>query len=219
MRTSEKRINPIPFAYGGAMRRSALETQIIANLSAFGWGQVNQRTQASALPGVTPARANADGIGRGSVVFDVEKAGDNPAYLSALVAGLKASKARPTTITITTGTAAHIAAVVKAGETGLDIPIFVVVQGDDKIEAALIKVGEQIRANGVQPRTTGQGRGRGSAAAIDYGTKKQTSAAGKTYEYVSLAANVRACGAEWRTFATFADLAQFIGENAEEIMI
>src|SRR5690606_12685939 len=107
-------------------RRSKLETALVNYLSGYGWTPPSLRVQSVAFPGCTPAATSARGRGRGGVVFDVERREDTSGILVAYVAGLKAATTRASTITITTGTTAHIEAVVKAAERGLSIPIFAV---------------------------------------------------------------------------------------------
>lgn len=214
-------------------RRSKLETAIIHHLKRYGWEAPSLRLQSTALPGITPAQASDSGKGRGPVLFDIEKVDDSSGIVTSMVAGLKASGDRRTTIDITTGRPEHIEAVVSAAERGLMIPIIVLAM-DAEIEeisdnlriishgeilACCVNVGEAIRAHGIRRRTQGQGKGRGESHPISWGEKKQVAKSGKTYMYVSLQANLAGCGAKWETFKTLGDLANYIEGNSEAIYL
>lgn len=214
-------------------RRSLLETAITNYLAGHGWCAPSLRVQRSAFPGVTPAHSSKGGKGRGAVVLDVERQDDATGILISYVAGIKASKRRKSTITVTTGRPEHMEAVIGAAEKGLDIPIFVVamdhqidgkgetatITDHGRISVAVVNVGQAIRQYGLKRRTQGQGKGRGNAHPVAWGTKIQRAASGKVYEYVSLQANLPACGVEWQTFDTLADLAEFIAEHSEGIPV
>lgn len=212
-------------------RRSKLETAISSFLALHGWEAPSLRVQSTAFPGVTPAYSSSGGKGRAAVVLDVEKVDDSSGIVISYVAGIKAAATRKSTITVTTGREEHLDAVISAAERGLSIPIFVVAVNakiedsneDPKIidhgpiSVAVVNVGDAIRQHGVKQRTQGQGKGKGQAHAVAWGEKIQRSAAGKEYRYVSLQANLPACGVKWQTFDTLADLAEFISANAEGI--
>lgn len=209
-------------------RRSKLETALTSYLAGYGWTPPSLRVQSVAFPGCTPAATSARGRGRGSIVFDVERRED-AGILVAYCVGLKASATRPSTITVTTGTSHHIESVIKAAECGLSIPIVVVAVNaaviDDKIldygkiSVACVRVGDMIRRHGIEPRTEGQGKGRGRAVPVAWGVKRQRAASGKVYEYISLQANLPACGATWSTLNTLVELEGFIARSAEGIPV
>lgn len=212
--------------------RGKWERALAGALAVYGWGQVSQRMQREAIPGATPARESHNGRGRGAIVFDIAREDDSTGIRVAKLAGLKVGKARKTTVTVTTGTGNnHIRAFVDAAEQGLDVPIFVVslsnpILGNDgslvsadSYQVAVINVGKLIRTHGLPQRTQGQGKGRGNAQPVAWGIKRQTSKAGKTYEYVSIQANLSAAGAKYQTFTNLSDLADFIDTNSEGIFL
>jgi hypothetical protein len=213
--------------------RSLLETAISHHLATAGWAPPSMRAQTVAFPGVTPVQPVAGAAGRAAALMDAEKRAKIAGRLVAYLAGLKASATRKTTITITTGNPKHTEAVCTAAENGLSLPIIVIAMkatisgtGSDAtitdhgpISVAVINVGKSYREHGLVQRVQGQGKGRATAtftpAALSYGEKIQRSKAGKTYRYVSLAANLKSCGAEYQTLDSLDDLAQFVSENAE----
>lgn len=214
-------------------RRSKLETSIIHYLKGHGWRAPSLRLQSTALPGITPAQASDSGKGRGPVLFDIEKVDDSSGIVTSIVAGLKASGDRRTTIDITTGRPEHIEAVVSAAQRGLSLPIVVIAMKAEieeisdnlriishgEISACCVNVGECIRAHGLRQRTQGQGKGRGESHPISWGEKRQTAKSGKTYVYVSLQAHLAGCGAKWETFKTLSDLADYIEGSSEAIYL
>jgi hypothetical protein len=214
-------------------RRSLLETALTNYLAGYGWDAPSLRVQAAAFPGVTPSHTAKGGKGRGSVVIDVERVDDSTGIVLSYVAGIKASADRKSTVTITTGKPEHVDAVVTAGENGLSIPVIVVAanstiqgKGEDAeiidhgpISVCVVNVGDMIRQHGVTQRTQGQGKGRGSAAPVAWGVKRQRAASGKVYEYVSLQVNLPKCGATWHTLETLPDLADFIAAHSEGIPV
>ena len=209
-------------------RRSAFETALCNYLNRYGWSAPSLRVQVAAFPGVTPAHSSG-GKGRGAVVIDVEKVDDSSGIRLAYVAGLKAGPDRKSTVTITTGTGSHVDAVVKAAESGLSIPVIIVaanttitesvIVDHGTISVAVVNVGDMIRKHGVERRTEGQGKGRGIGAPIAWGVKLQKATSGKVYEYVSLQANLAACGVKWETMSTLDEFATFVSANSEGIPV
>lgn len=221
-------------------RGRSLFEHCIANflMDNAGFIQPTLRIQSLIFPGVTPALSNRGADGRAAAVIDMEKKIKDASFDVSLICGLKAKKKRHTTFDITTGRGdSHIQAVFDAAENGLDIPIVLIAmngivegKGPDahfashgKISATSIKVGKIIRSMGgrdsIPRRTVGQGKGRGNAAPIAWGFKNQTSKAGKTYTYVSLQANVKACQSIWHTFDNLEQLSHFIEESCEKIFL
>lgn len=217
--------------------RSLLETAISNHLAGAGWTPPSMRAQTVAFPGITPVQPKAGAAGRAAPVLDVEKRTDLRGLAVAMLAGLKASATRKTTVTVTTGNPKHMDAVVDAAERGLSVPIIIIAMkatitgtGTDAtitdhgpISVAVVNVGESYRTHGLVQRVQGQGKGRATStftpAAISYGEKIQRSAAGKTYRYVSLAANLKSCGVSWTTLDSLDGLADFVTEHAEAVFI
>lgn len=214
-----------------------IEEQAICNyLATRGYGEPSQRVQRAMFPGATPARGSS-GKGRGAIVVDIGRQIDAGGILVEQVASIKAGrKTKKTTITITTGKPSHSDSVIQAAMDGLDIPVIVIhipgsevagkgstarLERVENVEVAVLNLGPLIRAvNGVLPRRTkGQGKGRGNADPVTWGEKTQTSAAGKTYTYVSIQANLKACGVQYQTLNSLSDLADLIDESVEGIYV
>lgn len=195
--------------------------------------------QKAALPDVTPVQFKPGGRGRQPAVWDVQRNGEIAGSRIAYLAGLKASKTRKTTVTITTGVGmTHIKPIVDAGIAGRSLPVFVVsvkaeIKGEKEtatitdhgsISVCVLNVGDLIASavakHGRLPRRTqGQGKGKGEAKPVAWGEKLQTSPAGNTYQYISIQCNLKEAGAVWHTVATLADLESFIAEHSEGFII
>lgn len=219
--------------------RGLLETALSNYLFATGWDMPTQRAQMAALPGITPVIPKKGGKGRQPPVYDVARYETIRGLEMAYLVGLKASKTRKTTISVTTGNPVHSEAVFAAADRGNSIPQVVVqmdatIQGEGEaatiidhgpIWVAVVNVGTAIQNCGgsanVPKRVKGQGKGRRTAtftpAAVSWGEKLQPSKAGKVYTYIELQANVRSCGVEYRKVESLEALAILVHNAAEGI--
>jgi hypothetical protein len=214
-----------------------IEEQAICNfLAERGFTEPSQRVQRAMFEGATPARGSS-GKGRGAIVVDIGRVVDTGPILVEQVASIKAGrKSRKTTVTITTGNPKHSEAIVQAAMGGLDIPVIIIhcpgseVSGKgssarlsnvEKVEVAVLCIGPLIRAvaGNLPRRTKGQGKGRGNAEPVSWGEKVQTSKAGKSYTYVSIQANLAACGVKYQTVSNLTELADLIEESVEGIYL
>ena len=196
-----------------------------------GWGFPSLRLQRAAFAGVTPAKANKEGRGRGSSILDLGKEDGSSGILCAKACSLKAHAERPTTVTLTTGRPEHIRSVVEACQNGRRYPVFVVVVeaciidengrfvATDGIQICHLDIGNIFSVYGLEKATEGQGRGRGQASALAWRPKTQTARSGKVYEYVSLQVNIAVAGGEWQRMNDLDDLAKFVEEKSEEIYL
>lgn len=221
--------------------RSLLETAISNYLFGIGWIMPSQRAQMAALPGITPVIPKKGGKGRQPPVYDVARSGDIRGLQVTYLAGLKASKTRKTTISVTTGNPVHSEAVFAAADRGNSVPQIVIqmdatVIGEGEsatitehgpIWVAVVNVGDAIRdcggSSNVPKRVQGQGKGRRTStfipAAVSWGEKIQRAKSGKVYQYIEIQANIRSCGAEYRKVDSLEELAQIIADSAEGIFL